>query len=321
MSSVIQNRPEFVDALLGNLYQQMGRGFNLKERASGMMQRQGEKGTKKPLLEASHSGLVTMLLCDMVNVSSKLKIRLALTYEKPILAPRLSATLTTKVVVKTYRKEEIDDDDDLPWFGQIVYLFEHFGKSLRVRWLYHGAETGIGEFAGPNELFLTNLCADNYLSSIYGKVEVDFIGPPATDDIVETSYTAVNHFFYRFHYDKGRTKYSDAEEFNAEISQDKPHCQCCIWKQEEEALEQAQIIATTGDGYPSAFEIKGIKYYLDDFVYIVPPKGSLVRSKYFPSSFPLCDVLGSDELQVFSPDTPFSKSDFSQSRDCSKYRC
>lgn len=177
---------------------------------------------------------------------------------------------------------------DLLWFGRISYLFENelLEKCFHIRWFHHGFDTMIREFSGPNELFLSSLCDDNPLQCINGKIQVDFVDHAREDpdsSVIETKFTAMNHFFYRFHYDSDKKLFSDArsQEPQDSIRRDyRPpvyHCDCCILKSEEDRKHQIKIISTSADGSVTGIEFEGIKYYLDDFIYMVHGVGTLAQ--------------------------------------------
>jgi hypothetical protein len=151
-----------------------------------------------------------------------------------------------------------------------------------MRPLKHGFETAMQELAGPHELFLSSPCSDELLECIVGKVRVDFI-PPEHDaaSIIELNYNSKNHFFYRQHYDDASKTFSDAAENQTNttaISHSglaRSSCSSCDQIEKESADQIPQIISKAADGSPRGFELKGIKYYLNDCVEIVPNEGKL----------------------------------------------
>lgn len=173
----------------------------------------------------------------------------------------------------------------MPSFGQIIFLYlnERSERCFHVRSLRHGFETAMQELAGPKELFLSSSCSDELLECIIGKIRVDLISPTTHDatSIIELSYTDKNHFFCRFHYDGSSERFSDATEYQTDTTttshseSTRLSCYSCDQREKEREFQIPQIINKAADGSPRGFELRDIKYYLNDFVEIVPIEGKL----------------------------------------------
>lgn len=79
-----------------------------------------------------------------------------------------------KIHTGDYVKVTPQNPTDPLYICRICYMWEDFnGKKLfHAQWLYRSAETVLGESGDPNELFLSDDCDNNPLSSISEKCKV-----------------------------------------------------------------------------------------------------------------------------------------------------
>ncbi|KAJ6513941.1 S-adenosyl-L-methionine-dependent methyltransferase [Mycena vitilis] len=97
---------------------------------------------------------------------------------------------------------KIPDDAQLAeyfWFARIVF-FDVDSNRVHVQWLEHGSQIILGEFAHPQELFLTLLCDD--VASIDGKVHVSFGNEVWRRD----------HYFIRALYDERDVSFTSLDQ-------------------------------------------------------------------------------------------------------------
>jgi hypothetical protein len=145
------------------------------------------------------------------------------------------------------------------------------------RWFEHGSKTILKELAGPHELFLLTQCDDNPLSSVAGKIRVDFLRGekvPENGCVVEQGYLNDSHYFYRLHWQPRNEQFTDAAIHEAENSdiQDAHRCACCTELSEKTLKDQTKIIESVlNNGKTNqheGFHRGGVDYLLNDFVYI-----------------------------------------------------
>lgn len=150
---------------------------------------------------------------------------------------------------------------------------DEFGdKCAHVRFFVHGSELNVlGELAEPHTLFLLSVCKDELLTRIAGKLKVDYIDK--TSAVAPPKLTEKNHFFYRKHFEvssplSGRMTDAALHEKPTEDSLNR--CDCCAQK---DRVAKLQATSPIGD----VFKHKGVKYFLQGFVYFVPEEGKLAE--------------------------------------------
>ncbi|KAJ7608113.1 S-adenosyl-L-methionine-dependent methyltransferase [Mycena polygramma] len=97
---------------------------------------------------------------------------------------------------------KIPDDAQLAgyfWFARIIF-FDLDSNRVHVQWLEHGSQIILGEFAHPQELFLTLLCDE--VESIDGKVHVSFGNEVWKRD----------HYFIRALYDERDVSFTSLDQ-------------------------------------------------------------------------------------------------------------
>lgn len=146
-----------------------------------------------------------------------------------------------------------------------------------MRWFEHGAETFLGEVAGPHELFLLSECNDNSLRSIACKIEVEHLGKDQSKGRtglgpVEDTIRDPNQYFYRLGYNSVTRTFADPVELSSESTTDllPNFCHCCSWSSKSQEVEKVRVIGSSEaiDGLRRG----GVEYHLLDFVYILDEK-------------------------------------------------
>lgn len=87
-------------------------------------------------------------------------------------------------------------------------------RKVHCRFLLHGSETLLQETSAPDELFLTNECADVRLSSVIDKVNVTYL--EASRDEKPPQRKGPNDYFYRFFYTHDQARFSEAKDKSPE---------------------------------------------------------------------------------------------------------
>jgi len=217
------------------------------------------------------------------------------------LTSRYSVDITKLELHGKKRKEDPEAyhaNDADAWFARIVSLYndEMDGEGCHLHWFIHGSQTILEETAGSREIFDNSICDDNPLGCIVDPVKVDFVGNSKADyysPIVETKYTG-KEYFYRFKYNEFEKSFTHAKAPD-EQSLFSQVCDSCrkldkasqfpnanstkgnanvLNGIQEKNFSQARSIGKIDyGGSITAFEKEGMKYYVKDFIYIVPTKG------------------------------------------------
>ncbi|KAL6071809.1 Cytosine-specific methyltransferase [Balamuthia mandrillaris] len=201
------------------------------------------------------------------------------------------------------------------WIGRVIAMWENKptrSKLFHCRYFRRGHETILGETSGPHELFLTDECVVNPMSSIMGKCSVTFVPPNfITDgrwsDAKRRQLTNENKkvnendsFFYRFWYDQKTACFEDVSKHDvsaAMMATELPpnYCHACHEKsrkkseqiprpflfakrkrqQQPQEKDKARI-------YYDGFAQNGQSYSVNDFVYVLPPDKYIVRGRNSP---------------------------------------
>ncbi|EKM61513.1 uncharacterized protein PHACADRAFT_204683 [Phanerochaete carnosa HHB-10118-sp] len=160
---------------------------------------------------------------------------------------------------------------DYFWFAQIMY-FNQQRKKVHVRWFEHSSRSITQEIYDPRELFLTDICDDEDIRILVGKIDVVYRQRPLLKRLPgrfspnpprippdDTQY------FYSFKYNEkdGSFLALGETDLRSPLAQPPNNCPVCIRQAAQEQENHPQAIES---GAGIAF--RGVNYHINDFVMI-----------------------------------------------------
>ncbi|KAJ7675712.1 S-adenosyl-L-methionine-dependent methyltransferase [Mycena polygramma] len=162
------------------------------------------------------------------------------------------------------------------WFIRIEYFFDNKNgdptKKLHGIWFTHGCDTILGEVNHSKELFMTKLCDDIDISSIYRKCNVKMLGLEEVE-YPDNGDDNSNSYFTRGLWDEDKCEFRDpptVEEerrANGALLLNMPCVMCGFEAEEREYRKLRRLV-------PNGFTQYGQSYHKNDFAYVKPDTAS-----------------------------------------------
>ncbi|KAJ6477327.1 S-adenosyl-L-methionine-dependent methyltransferase [Mycena vitilis] len=197
-------------------------------------------------------------------------------------------------------------------FIRIEYLFDGYdpdgepAKKLHGIWFTHGnwCDTILGEVNHSEELFMTKLCDDIKLSSVYHIssvkiLRIEEVEDPDKDDENSNSYFSKPGPLSLSFWDEDKCEFKDLPTVDEEkraigaLDSGTPCVMCGFRAQEEESRELRRLV-------PNGFTQYGHLYHENDFVYVKPAAasseshpfliGQITKIEWLPDSRVVCSI-------------------------------